>query len=109
MLEIKHILNQKNLRLGQLLEDPGSSLRRTSLDEEGSDEQDTLRNSPITDLNLSIRARKALQKLNMDTLGDLVKCTEAELLGCKNFGQMSLTEITEKLTEKGLALRTLDN
>ena len=109
LLEIKHILNQKNLRLGQLLEDPGSSLRRTSLDDEGSDEQDALQNLPITDLNLSIRARKALQKLNMDTLGDLVKCTEAELLGCKNFGQMSLTEITEKLTEKGLALRSLDN
>jgi len=109
--EIKHILNQKNLRLGQLLEDPGSSLRRTSLDEddEAADEADSLQNTPITELNLSIRARKALQKLNLDTLGSVIRCTEAELLGCKNFGQMSLTEIKEKLTEKGLALRSLDN
>jgi DNA-directed RNA polymerase subunit alpha len=111
--EIKHILNQKNLRLGQLLEDPGSTLRRASLDEDeeegGADDKDSLQNMSITELNLSIRARKALQKLNLDTLGSVIKCTEAELLGCKNFGQMSLTEIKEKLTEKGLALRTLDS
>jgi DNA-directed RNA polymerase alpha subunit len=42
-------------------------------------------------------------------VGDLVKRTEAELLGCKNFGMMSLSEIKRCLQEKGLELRTLDD
>ncbi|PHQ79102.1 MAG: hypothetical protein COB69_08600, partial [Phycisphaera sp.] len=62
----------------------------------------------VTDLQLSVRARKALQMLNIETLGDLASRTEAELMGVKNFGATSLEEVTEKLVEYGLGLRTLD-
>ena len=62
----------------------------------------------VTDLQLSVRARKALQMLNIETLGDLASRTEAELMGVKNFGATSLEEITAKLTEYGLTLRKLD-
>ena len=64
---------------------------------------------PLSELDLSIRARKCLQRLNMETIGELIKCTEAELLGCKNFGQMSLDEIKERLHEKDLSLRQLED
>jgi DNA-directed RNA polymerase subunit alpha len=42
--------------------------------------------------------------MNIRTLGDLVKKTEAELLSYKNFGETSLTEIKEILKNKGLRL-----
>ncbi|MFN0244062.1 MAG: DNA-directed RNA polymerase subunit alpha C-terminal domain-containing protein [Planctomycetota bacterium] len=59
---------------------------------------------PITDFELSVRARNCLNKMNILTLGDLVKQTEAELLSYKNFGETSLTEIKEILGSKGLRL-----
>jgi DNA-directed RNA polymerase subunit alpha len=62
----------------------------------------------VADLNLSVRARKALSLLNIQTMGDLASHTEAELMGIKNFGATSLKEIRERLKENGLELRKLD-
>ena len=59
---------------------------------------------PITDFELSVRARNCLNKMDIMTLGDLVKKTEAELLSYKNFGETSLAEIKEILSSKGLRL-----
>ena len=59
---------------------------------------------PITDFELSVRARNCLNKMNIMTLGDLVKQTEQELLSYKNFGETSLAEIKEILGSKGLRL-----
>ncbi len=63
---------------------------------------------PMEDLQLSVRARKCLSKLNLRTIGDLTRTTDAELLGCKNFGVTSLNEINKALTAVGLSLRRLD-
>ncbi len=59
---------------------------------------------PISDFELSVRARNCLKKMNIRTLGDLVRTTEAELLAYKNFGETSLKEIKEMLSAKGLRL-----
>ena len=59
---------------------------------------------PITDFELSVRARNCLKKMQITTLGDLVQKTEQELLSYKNFGETSLTEIKEILHSKGLRL-----
>ncbi|MBT7170430.1 MAG: tetratricopeptide repeat protein, partial [Phycisphaerales bacterium] len=59
---------------------------------------------PVTDFELSVRARNCLRKMNILSLGDLVRTTEAELLGYKNFGETSLKEIKEILSAKGLRL-----
>jgi DNA-directed RNA polymerase subunit alpha len=59
---------------------------------------------PITDFELSVRSRNCLSKMNIRTLGDLVKKTEAELLSYKNFGETSLNEIKEILKSKNLRL-----
>ena len=56
-----------------------------------------------------MRSRKALQRLNINTLGELAARTEEELLGCKNFGQTSLNEIKQQLASFGLGLRKLED
>jgi DNA-directed RNA polymerase subunit alpha len=58
----------------------------------------------VTDFELSVRARNCLKKMNINTLGDLVRITEPELLGYKNFGETSLKEIKDMLKAKGLRL-----
>ncbi|MDR0521154.1 MAG: tetratricopeptide repeat protein [Planctomycetaceae bacterium] len=60
---------------------------------------------PATDLNLSVRARKCLNRLNIQTIGELVRHTADEMLECKNFGVTSLNEIREKLVPFGIKLR----
>lgn len=107
--EIKQMLLQKNLRLGQGLEDAHRAARRALQEQyKGTGQEQTL-GKPVTDLNLSVRARKAIQLLNIQTLGDLASHTEAELMGIKNFGATSLTEIKDRLAEFGLGLRKLDS
>ncbi|MCD6303626.1 MAG: tetratricopeptide repeat protein, partial [Planctomycetes bacterium] len=59
---------------------------------------------PVTDFELSVRARNCLKKMNIRTLGDLVRASEAELLAYKNFGETSLKEIKDMLAAKGLRL-----
>jgi len=106
--EIKTILEPKGLILGMALEE---KLLPSAENSEGIaiiDEDEGLRNKPVDDLQLSVRARKCLQKLNLRTIGELTYKTEAELLGVKNFGVTSLNEINKALTNLGLSLRSLD-
>jgi DNA-directed RNA polymerase subunit alpha len=108
LVEIKQMLASKGMRLGQGVEDAHRAARRRLLDQlKGSGNEAVLAKS-VADLSLSVRARKALQLLNIQSLGDLVAHTEAELMGVKNFGATSLTEVKEKLTEYGISLRELD-
>ena len=46
-----------------------------------------------------------MSKLNIQTVGDLLKHTGDELLECKNFGVTSLNEVREKLTSLSLKLK----
>ncbi|MCG8408490.1 MAG: tetratricopeptide repeat protein [Phycisphaerales bacterium] len=62
---------------------------------------------PVSDFELSVRSRNCLKKMNIHTLGDLLRTTEMELLSYKNFGETSLKEIRAMLTQKGLALGQL--
>src|SRR5882757_11436911 len=59
---------------------------------------------PITDFELSVRSRNCLKKMNLRTLGDLLRTSEPELLAYKNFGETSLSEIKALLAIKGLRL-----
>ncbi|MEL7066227.1 MAG: DNA-directed RNA polymerase subunit alpha C-terminal domain-containing protein, partial [Planctomycetota bacterium] len=64
----------------------------------------TMLDTPVTDFELSVRARNCLKKMNIRTLGDLLKVSEAELLSYRNFGETSLVEIKNMLASKGLRL-----
>ena len=114
--EIKALLSQKGLRLGQASEDKGGVRRVLGLGGPASPAASAASNvSPelftksVADLELSVRSRKALQRLNINTLGELASRTEDELLGCKNFGQTSLTEIKQQLATFGMNLRKLED
>ena len=60
--------------------------------------------SPISELELSVRARNCLDGANLQTLRDLVRMSENEVMNLKNLGKTSLTEIKNKLAERGLSL-----
>jgi DNA-directed RNA polymerase subunit alpha len=72
--------------------------------EKSKDRQSKVLETPISDFELSVRSRNCLKKMNINTLGDLLRTTEAELLAYKNFGETSLTEIKSMLESKGLRL-----
>ncbi|MDR4505916.1 MAG: tetratricopeptide repeat protein [Candidatus Scalindua sp.] len=59
---------------------------------------------PISDFELSVRSKNCLERMNINTLADLTKITEADLLSYKNFGETSLNEIKHVLNQKGLRL-----
>ena len=76
-------------------------------DEEAQKKRDRLSqvlSIPVSDFELSVRSRNCLQKMGINTLGDLARCSEQELLASKNFGETSLDEIREMLMSKGLQL-----
>lgn len=108
LIEIKQMLSTKGLRLGQGVEDAHRAARRKLLDQLKGSGNEAVLAKTVSELNLSVRARKALQLLSIQTLGDLVSHTEAELMGIKNFGATSLQEVKDKLAEYGLRLRNLD-
>lgn len=102
--EIKAMLRQKGLHLGQALEE--QQLQRTSVAALAPPLGDpTVLNKPVSELELSVRSRKCLQRLGIATLGDLAAKSEQELLNSKNFGQTSLQEVKQRLAESGLTLR----
>jgi DNA-directed RNA polymerase subunit alpha len=103
LVEIKEMLALKGLQLGQLaIEKP--VVEERSVEVLSVEEQETLLR-PVTDLNLSVRARKCMHRLNIQTIGELVRYTADELLKCKNFGVTSLNEIREKLVNFSITLR----
>jgi DNA-directed RNA polymerase subunit alpha len=111
LTEIKEILKNKGLRLGMtndelMHRDLGEASEAPVAVEESADPNspDPARR-PIAELDLSVRSRRIVDLLKLRCIGDLSSKTEAELLGCPNFGQTSLNEIKTKLDEFGLALR----
>ena len=60
--------------------------------------------TPIQELELSVRASNCLESVKVDTVGQLVQMTEADLLKIRSFGKTSLREIKRKLADIGLSL-----
>jgi len=58
--------------------------------------------TPLTDLDLSVRAFNCLRAAEIKTLGDLVQYDIADLLKFRNFGKKSLTELEDLVREKNL-------
>lgn len=61
-------------------------------------------NMTLNDLKLSVRATNCLESENINTVRDLVRFTEDQLLEVRNFGETTLNEVREKLSEMGLRL-----
>jgi DNA-directed RNA polymerase subunit alpha len=61
-------------------------------------------NRSVEELELSVRSYNCLKNANIQTIGELVQKSEAEMLKTKNFGRKSLNEIKEILSQMGLGL-----
>ncbi len=103
--EIKVILSQKGLRIGQSLDQGQQYEMRYRPQTNLTPEEQAVLSKPVSELNLSVRARKCMNRLNITTFGELVSRTSEELLEAKNFGITSLQEVKEKLQQYGLKLR----
>ena len=105
LTEIKEMLTTKGLTLGQSLEEGAQNEMRYRPQQPLSPEEAAVLSKPVSELNLSVRARKCMNRLGINTMGELVQRTADELLESKNFGMTSLTEVREKLQQIGLTLR----
>ncbi|MEK7817670.1 MAG: DNA-directed RNA polymerase subunit alpha C-terminal domain-containing protein, partial [Actinomycetota bacterium] len=59
----------------------------------------------IEELEIGVRSYNCLKREGIQTVGDLIKCSEAELLNIPNFGKKSIEEIRENLSKMGLSLK----
>jgi DNA-directed RNA polymerase subunit alpha len=74
------------------------------ISERGLDKMNEILNRSVEELELSVRSYNCLKNANIQTIGELVQKTEAEMLRTKNFGRKSLNEIKEILANMGLSL-----
>lgn len=105
LTEIKQILDNKGLRLGQSVEQSAKSTRHSINFEEYSPQERAHFEKPVGELGLSVRARKCMNRLGIATVGELIAHSADDLLECKNFGVTSLVEVRDKLSALGLKLR----
>ena len=103
LMEIRELLAAHGLRIGQHLHKIHS--REHVVDQNLSPEEQAMMNKLVADLNLSVRSRKCMSRLNIQTIGQLVSRTPDELLASRNFGVTSLNEIRLKLGEVNMRLR----
>ncbi|MDR2363363.1 MAG: DNA-directed RNA polymerase subunit alpha [Spirochaetaceae bacterium] len=80
--------------------------------EEDMDEDDErirqILNTPVEELELSVRSSNCLKNANIKTIGELTRKTEDDIAKTRNFGKKSLQEIKEKLKEWNLSLGITD-
>ena len=74
------------------------------ISERGLDKMNEVLNRSVEELELSVRSYNCLKNANIQTIGELVQKSEAEMLRTKNFGRKSLNEIKEILANMGLSL-----
>ncbi len=82
----------------------------TPLPEEGIfaavvDEGETMFDTPIEELDLSVRSYNCLKRQGVNTIGQLTECSEQDLLNIRNFGAKSIEEVKDKLQGMGLGLK----
>jgi DNA-directed RNA polymerase subunit alpha len=104
LVEIREILSHKGLSIGQFAHEKAAPEEPVDTSHLSPDEQ-ALLDRPISELNLSVRARKCMTRLGLNTIGELIRKTGDDMLESKNFGVTSLNEVREKLTQVGLKLR----
>jgi DNA-directed RNA polymerase subunit alpha len=106
--EIKEVLGARGLRLGDAREEVAAqaapALEPAAEPEEAAPDEAVLK-TPITELDLSMRSRKCMERLGIVSIGQLIEHNTEELLASRNFGRTSLAEVNEKLARFGLRLQ----
>jgi len=69
------------------------------------DEGESVLDTPIEELDLSVRSYNCLKRQGVNTIGQLNECSENDLLNIRNFGAKSIEEVKDKLQQMGLGLK----
>jgi DNA-directed RNA polymerase subunit alpha len=80
-------------------------------DDDVDEEEERIRqllDTPVEELELSVRSSNCLKNANIRSIGDLTQRTEEDIAKTRNFGKKSLQEIKEKLSEWNLGLGMTD-
>ena len=101
--EVRELMALHNLKIGMSVNEKARDAAPDFRDL--TPEEQAVLQTPIGDLNLSVRSRKCMTRLNITTAGELCQRTPDELMGAKNFGVTSLNEVRAKLAELGMRLR----
>ncbi len=118
--EVKDIIEKLALTRGvniEVVNDSQKSLpeNKDTIDIEENTEKETIDeelvaklNTPIAELELSVRASNCLESVKVEVVGQLVEMTEEDLLKIRSLGRTSLREIKIKLADIGLHLGMID-
>ena len=77
--------------------------------DKAEDTKDKVLDLPIEELDLSVRSYNCLKRAGINTVEELIKKTEEDMMKVRNLGKKSLDEVKSKLDELGLALRPSDD
>ena len=69
------------------------------------DEGESVLDTPIEELDLSVRSYNCLKRQGVNTIGQLTECSEQDLLNIRNFGAKSIEEVKDKLQQMNLGLK----
>ncbi|HET6351345.1 MAG TPA: DNA-directed RNA polymerase subunit alpha [Coriobacteriia bacterium] len=69
------------------------------------DESESVLDTPIEELDLSVRSYNCLKRQGVNTIGQLTECSEQDLLNIRNFGAKSIEEVKDKLQSMNLGLK----
>ncbi len=86
------------------MEQADNGLSDEDIFEEIPDEKDRVLETPIEELDLTVRSYNCLKRQGVNTIGQLVELREADLLNIRNFGAKSIEEVKDKLQTMGLGL-----
>jgi DNA-directed RNA polymerase subunit alpha len=86
------------------LEQAEGELPQDGIFESIPDEKDRVLDTPIEELDLTVRSYNCLKRQGVNTIGQLTDCSEADLLNIRNFGAKSIEEVKDKLQTMGLGL-----
>ncbi len=102
-LLIDHFSFLQKLGEGQEKEEDISPKESTSKKDK---ELEEILSRKLSEFDLSMRCANCLKSNNIQTIGDLIKVEEKELLQHKNFGKKSLQELKDLLSSFGLSFKS---
>ena len=71
-----------------------------------STKKDKMLDTPIDDLQLSVRSYNCLKRAGIDTVADIVSRTEHDMMKVRNLGKKSLDEVVAKVKSLGLSFKS---
>ena len=107
LAQASNLLIEHFTQIASVAGQPMVASSQVILDEEETPKEEVSNNEPELDidaLELSVRAYNCLKRASINSMSELLKKSEHDLLSIKNFGKKSSDEVIEKLKEFGLSL-----